>query len=376
MKGLFVICLRYAPGNWQHMNSLASCMKENGWGVNFIISSKFKWMNEEFADKTHYPTSSKSPLGTLRDIFLFFTYKWVILYNIIQKQKPEAVVFVMWHPLNYFLAKIIRKISPHTKITVWLHEPCKVDKSFYKEKAIAYKIIEYIQQMLLWTTDIVILHSARALAAFKYRYPHYKNDVKVIPLLFKDSAGHNLSGSRTFDITFVGTAAKSKGIDDFFELFRKNQELDLGLKLQIVTSSNISVYLNKLNCENNKFLRIINKPNLFDEEIREACTNSFAVCAFYKEITQSGVVPVAFMCGTPVIGTNIEGLNESIVDKINGVLLAKDFSHEDVISALAYVKENFPELSKNARECYEKTWSEKKFEKHYGWLLNVSASIS
>ena len=136
------------------------------------------------------------------------------------------------------------------------------------------------------------------------------------------------------------------------------------------------MYLDKLNYENNKFPGIINKPSLSDEEIREACANSFAVCAFYKEITQSGVVPVAFMCGTPVIGTNIEGLNESIVDKINGILLAKDFSYEDVISALAYVKENFSELSKNARECYEKTWSERNFKKHYGWLLNVSSSIS
>ncbi len=371
MESLFVICLRYAPGIWQHMNSLASCMKENGWGVNFVISNKFKWMNEGFANSTHYLTSSKSPLSMLSDIFLFFAYKWIALYYIIKKQKPGVVVFALWHPLNYFLVKIIRKVSPRTRIVVWLHEPCKVDKSFYKEKAIAYKIIEYIQQMLLWTTDVVILHSPRALAAFKYRYPGYKNDVKMIPLLFRDGDGKGSSDSRMFDMTFIGNAARSKGVEDFFDLLQKNQELGLGLRLQIVTSSDINAYLNKLNCEEGKFPGIISKPRISDEEIREACANSFSVCAFYKEITQSGVVPVAFMCGTPVIGTNIEGLNESVVDKINGILLAKDFSYEDVISALTYVKENFSELSKNARKSYEETWSERNFKKHYDWLLNI-----
>ena len=353
------------------MKSFASCLKEKGWSISFIMSGKFKWMNKDFSDIVYYLTLSKSFLSMLCDMFLFFVYKWIIFQKILRKHNPDVIVFVMWHPLNYFLARIARKVSPCSQILIWLHEPCKVDKSAYKEKALAYRIIEYIQQILLPLTDVVILHSNRALAAFRFRYPDYKGKMRIIPLLFRDEYNAKSLNSRVFDITFIGNAAKSKGIDNFFDLARKNQELNLGLRLQIVTSSKIDVYLNELNCEGGKFLKVVRKSRVSDEEIREACAESFTVCAFYKEVTQSGVIPVAFMCGTPVIGTNIEGLNECIIDKFNGSLLPENFSYKDVISALTYAKENFSKLSKNARESYEAIWSERNFEKHYGWLLNA-----
>ena len=375
MKRVLVICLRYAPGNWQHMKSFAACMQEQGWGVAFVISRKFKWMNTEFSDVAHYATLSKSVLSMIWDILSFVAYKWVILLRQLRKYNPDTTLFVMWHPLNSVLAKIVRKVSPHGQILVWLHEPCKVDKSSYKEKALAYGIIEYIQQILLPLTDIVILHSNRALAAFRFRYPDYAGETKTIPLLFRDEYNDVSSDSRVFDITFVGNAAKSKGIDMFFDLARKNQELNLGLRLQIVTSSRIDAYLNQLPRYDSALLEVVNKPHISDEVIRNACARSFTICAFYKEITQSGVVPIAFMCGTAVIATNIEGLKEVISDNYNGCFLPEEFSYKDVLSALTDVKCNFCTVSKNARTSFKKTWSDINFEKHYGYYLSFGTHI-
>jgi len=371
MKSVLIICLKYAPGNWQHMKSFAYCLKERGYNVHFIISQNFQWMNIDFSDMADYLASSKSFLTILLDVFLFFLWRWYSFIKIFRKYKPRVILFVMWHPLNYFLAKILKTLYPNTQTCYWMHEPYKVDKSEYKEKLIAFNAIEYLQQMLLPFIDIVILHSNRALNAFNIRYSNYKGKIKLIPLLFKDECKIKDVSSRMFDITFIGNAARAKGIDDFFEIVKKNRELNLGLRLQLVTPSKIDRYLSELDCWPDSLLKVINKPRISDDEIREACAKSLTIIAPYRETTQSGVVPVAFMCGTPVIATDIEGLREYVIDKVNGMLISKDFSLENVISVLKYVKENFSELSQNARKSYEETWAEWNFDKYYEWLIEL-----
>jgi len=257
-----------------------------------------------------------------------------------------------------------------------MHEPYKVDILEYKEKALAIRCIEYLQQMLLPLLDIVVLHSERARSAFEIRYPNHKGKVKVIPLLFMDECKMKSTNPRLFDITFLGTAGKAKGIESFLEIVRQNKDLNSGLKFQLVTSSKIDTYLRKLDTGWDMFLKVINKPLISDQEMREACAKSYTVIAPYRETTQSGVVPVAFMCGTPVIGTDIEGLREYIINKSNGILVPKDFSYEDVVFALEYIKANFIELSKNSRKSFVDIWSDKNFDRYYGWLNETDTNNS
>lgn len=368
----YIICLKYGPGHWQHMKSFASCLHNRNYNIRFILSRTFKWMNKEFTDDTSYLTASrKSFLSVLGDVIIFSVFRWFSFVRILKKYEVSAVLFALWHPLNFFVAKIIKKIHPEVKILYWMHEPYKEDKSDHKGKELAFTIIEYLQEVLLPLVDIVILHSMRAFNAFKFRYPHYKGEVRVIPLGYKDECKPESAASRAFDITFIGNAAKAKGIDAFFEIVKKNMEIGAGLALQLVTSSRIDTYLNGLQAGWEKYLKVINKPAISDDEMREACAISYSVITPYKETTQSGVIPVAFMNGTPVIGTDIEGLHEYITDKINGVYIPKNFSYSDVASALNYIKANFSEMSQNARKSFQEIWSDRNWDKYYAWLIQL-----
>jgi glycosyltransferase involved in cell wall biosynthesis len=252
-----------------------------------------------------------------------------------------------------------------------MHEPYKEDKSQYKRKALAITAMEYVQEKLLPLIDVVILHSRRGNNAFRIRYPDFKGVVKLIPLGYRDECKMKQHESRIYDITFFGGAVKAKGIDDFFEFLKKSQELNSGLKFQLVTPSRIDRYLSRLGPNWEKWLKVVNKPTISDEEIREACAKTYAVIASYRETTQSGAIPVAFMNGTPVIATDIEGLYEYITDKVNGVYIPKNFSYSDVVSALNYIKANFSEMSKNARKSFVEIWSDGNWDKYYGWLVEM-----
>lgn len=371
MGDIFIVCLKYTPANWQHMDSFASCLEKQGQKARFVLSEQFRWMNEKYASQSDYLSSSRSFFDMLKDTVLFFLYKWYFFVRIVKKNKPRLVLFVMWHPLNVILAKIVKNLYPQCHACTWMHEPYKLDKSEYRNKIIAFKIIEYLQELLLKYLDTVILHSRLAFEGFNIRYPSYRGKTKIIPLLFRDTFVKELPCPRVFDFTFIGFAVKPKGIDTFFAIVKKNMELNLGLKFQIVTSSNIKKYLRKLDKNWGNCLEVFSENNIGDNEIRRAYSRSYIVSALYKDTTQSAVVPLAFMHATPVLATDIAGLRECVKDKVNGVILQKNFTEENVIQAIRYIKENFSDLSKNARASFEETWSDKNFTKYYSWVAEI-----
>lgn len=362
-----IACLKYTPGNWQHIYSFVTKLKEKNRNVRLLISQNFSWMNNEFSNITDQTTTSSSLTDVLKDTFLFLLYKSHYYNQYIRKYRPRMILFVMWHPINYFLSRMIRNLSPETKICCWIHEPYKTDKSEYKNRMFQILAIEYLQSMYIPLIDEIILHSERALKAFNTKY-HHKGPVRVIPLLFSDACPIMPTAEREYDLTFIGNAVKAKGIESFFNLIKCTLESNPGLKFLLVTSSDVHKYLKELGNGFEKYLNIINKPFITDEEIREACKRSFSVIAPYKETTQSGVVPVSYMCGTPVIGTDIEGLTEWITDKEDGVILPTNFTYKDVHDALFFIKNNFFRLSKNARNKYIVTWDDNNWGRYYNWL--------
>jgi glycosyltransferase involved in cell wall biosynthesis len=59
-----------------------------------------------------------------------------------------------------------------------------------------------------------------------------------------------------------------------------------------------------------------------DYDLSEALAEHHIVVAPYLEDTLSGVVPVAFAAGRPVVSTLVRGVSEQVADQINGILVA------------------------------------------------------
>ena len=92
--------------------------------------------------------------------------------------------------------------------------------------------------------------------------------------------------------------------------------------LHIVGRGDVSKY-SKLILNNNN-IYIIN--NWISEKSFNTFFKDFHVCVLpYVEASQSGVIPLMFSLGIPVIITPIGGLNEQVKNNYNGII-CKDFS--------------------------------------------------
>ena len=117
-------------------------------------------------------------------------------------------------------------------------------------------------------------------------------------------------------------------------------------------STNISSYLKALSKSARSHLRIMNQTQLEDERIDQALRESGAVLAPYRRVTQSAVVPVAFMHGTPVISTREGGLPESVIEGKTGYLLDVNASYTEWEARFGLVRSNFVNLSSECRQFY------------------------
>jgi glycosyltransferase involved in cell wall biosynthesis len=339
--------------------------------VRLLISSGFRWMNSAYNDLTYYNPLSNTIFEVFRHA-LSFIGKSSGYRDIFQREPPSAVLLVMWHPLNFLLARQIKSLFPDVPILAWLHEPYKDTKIIYGYKALIILLVEWFQTISLRYVDVVILHSQRALRLFKEKYPHFPNRTYMVPLQFQDHK-KEIEPSRQY-ISFLGRAELAKGIDVFFSLVEESAITNPEWTFQIVTSSNIERYLEKLSPVARRKLFVVNDIHISDEDLRVAAGKSIAILSLYKETMQSGIIPLAFMKGTPIIGTNIEGITEWIRDKETGIRVSSNPSIEEIKSAIGYIRNNFYQMTGRCRIEYLEIFDDRNWDRDYKWLKKLLSS--
>jgi glycosyltransferase involved in cell wall biosynthesis len=364
---VFIVCLKYAPGMWQHLSSFGRNLLDRGYPVRFILAPGFRWLNEDFGHLTCYPLPSMGRASFFKNLLSLFWFPGVYLHRLFRHYPPAVILLASWHPWNFLLARLVKKLAPDTPVLAWLHEPYKADKRLYGAKRIAIVLVEWFQGLSLGCLDAAIVHSPRGLRSLELGYPGYRGRKRLIPLQFQDN-GFEARAARNY-ISFLGRAERAKGVDRFFDLVEGLGSEAFNWRFQIVTASNITGYLKKLSPPARARLRVVNSPEISDAVIRQAAARSLAVLALYKETTQSGVIPVALMKGTPIIGTDIEGITDWLRDRETGVIVPPNPSLADIQEAIAYIQSHFAEMSERCRAYYLATFDDRNWEREYGWLL-------
>lgn len=367
-RSFYLVCLKYAPGMWQHLASFARQVREHACPARLLVHPGFAWMNEDWGQVTDYSLSSKS----MDSVTKALSFLWLNPYRmrrLFQDHPPAAVLLVSWHPLNFLVARLAKSTYPAVPVITWLHEPYKDKKRIYGAKALVIWLVELCQTFSLRYTDAAILHSRRGLRLFEKRYPHFQGTKRLVPLQFQDD-GLDANIPRRY-FSFLGRADKAKGIELFFDLVDTMADHYPGCEFQIVTSSPIQNYLNRLSPAARENLRVVNKSQLSDGDLRAGAANSMAVLGLYKETMQSGVIPVALMKGTPLIGTDIEGITEWIRDRETGMIVSANPSMTEIASAMNYIRQNFSEMSKKCRGYYLSTFDDRNWDRYYGWLKEM-----
>ncbi len=366
-KIAYIISLKFAPGLKKEFTVIGRHLRRHGFNVRYVISDEYSKL--EYNDEGMVFIPIKNGIkGMIFDVVRNFNMKETM--KIFVSDPPGFVLFYNPHLLNPRLAYLIKKKFPDVILALYLHDPYKPDKSFYKFRKSAYiKVVEFVQKLTVKYMDYVVSPSKYSSELFLKRYSWFKGRNYIASLLVPDEKV-NLNSDRKY-FCIVGGAHPATGHDSFVDLVNYVATEKLDFSFCLISSSNMNGFLEKLSDDGRKILRIINKPIIKDSEIYDVVSQSFAVFRFDREVTQSGVIPVSYMNATPVIARNIPGLRQHVWHKETGYLIHENSSPDNIIQAMNYVKENFHELSKNARKRYEDIWAEWNFDRYYDWLIDL-----
>lgn len=366
-ESAYIISLKFAPGLKKEFMVLGENIKEKGINVKYLLSDRYAKL-EGKCDGIEYITTADGAIGIMSDTLRFVNGKKFV--QIFSVNPPVFLCFYNPHPLNIVISRLIKRKFPEAMTALYLHDPYKPDKTPYGKLKGAYiQMVEFIQGLTVKYTDYVISPSEYSARLFMNKYPTFKGRNYIAPLLIPDQQISGNREPRFFSI--VGSAHPATGHDTFIELVNLVAEKGLNYKFALISSSNISRYLEKLSEQARKNLKVINKKIITDSEINEIIRESYAVFRFDREVTQSGVIPVSYMNATPIIVRDIPGLTQHVKHGENGYVVPFNCTSKDIVQAMNFVKENYPQLSGVARKSYEEIWAEWNWNRYYGWLINL-----
>jgi glycosyltransferase involved in cell wall biosynthesis len=91
-----------------------------------------------------------------------------------------------------------------------------------------------------------------------------------------------------------------------------------------------------------------------NSKVADLLANHHAVVVPYLSATQSGIIPLAFAAGRPVVVTNVGGLGEQIEDGLNGTV-ASSLDARGLADAIARMADHYTHLQPAAERSVP-TW--------------------
>lgn len=319
--------------------------------LQIIISREvdnMKSWDEWFQDKKNvsYHKIDTYKHNTVSVITSFFNpFKIGKLVSLINRFRPDVVYCpfgLMW---SSFVFPFLRK----TTIITTLHDPHPYTHGRTVSQFILANI-GFLGEKYV-SGRIVLNRNDADFVANKY---HCK--VQVIPhaaYSFYVPENYQLNNTIAKRIAFIGRIDCYKGIDVLVDAFDRTKTI--GLKLLIAGSGQIDeTTLEKIN--SNPDIDLQNRY-IANEEIPCIMSGVDMIILPYTNATQSGVIPMAFAFGKPVISTNVGSLSEQVPDG-TGLLVTPDAENIALAIDHMYSQEVIIEYSKNAKVYADKalTW--------------------
>ncbi len=360
---VYVGSLKFSPVFKSHCCAFGKACEKEGYEVKYLFSHEYEWMlSQEIKEKTTFIGHSVNLFSMLKDTSSLKNKEKI--KKIFQKEKPSHFYMHNYHFLNHYIAKLSKKFG--CSFVYHMHEPFVQNKKAHGGIHQYWLFLfEYFHGRILQNTDVVVLSSREAIRLFTLRYPHYSGKKMLVPLIYEDLGGSEpIVQNRTY-VTFVGPPVPAKNPEKFLQIVKYSNAQNIGLKFLLISRSKVNDA--RFICEKN--LEIFCKERISDEEFGKLIMNSIAVITPYRRETQSSVILVSYMYGTPVVSSNVGGLPEFVFHKKTGYLLDICSNADEWINGITYVQKNFFTLSKDCRKYFVENFSEKNWKKYLDDLL-------
>ncbi len=331
----YISSRRFHPGHFSHMHANYLMMLDLGFEPSLYINEGFNSM-----------------AGDLKRINRFSQLL----------SDKELKYLIVWFPSiqSLFDMLFVKLFRRDASIVYFFHEPYDSFLNYLKSgfsffKTIKVTLVSIFNFFLVLLSNKVLLPSDAALQKYEASYAWlYKPHIRI-PLLFTDElAGpiHEIS-LRPF-ISYIGTIAEDHAFDEFVSVVARASDAALfpGLQFLIATRSVMPEWaIEKLAgaIASEKLVVRSGKP-LTNAEINASYHSSVVVWNAYRRSMQSGVMPKAFMFGTPVL---VSELNQSefFINHECGELISQ-YNYENIVLAISKIIVNFSMYSKYSRGAF------------------------
>lgn len=335
MMNAILASKRFNPGHISHIEANSQLLEEHGFDVRFCLHENF----------LTFPGSKFNKREASATDYL---------------QLNAGDLFIVWFPsLSVLLNMLfVRLLSSATVVYVY-HEPYTSfasyrEAGFSRVKVLKITAISIVNWLLCGLSHKIILPSSRAYQAMPLAHTNTTRYAKI-NLLFSDEAQpEQINKSRSF-ISYIGTIADDHAFKEFVHLMHESISAGAlpGYSFLIATRSSIPEEMSSI-IERGILsgrLMVQSGTPMTNEQINGFYAQSHLVWNAYKRSMQSGVLPKAYMFGTPVL-MSTANQNEYFEDGVHGVLISDHYSVDEFENAVVRLESSWTVISRNCRNYY------------------------
>lgn len=239
------------------------------------------------------------------------------------------------------------------------------DESF-KTKILRKFHLAWRKKSMLNSDKIIVL-SEESMKKFNGKYHKYFDKTQLLTLgahitsLKADRPIEVLYGKKQYFL-FFGRFEKYKGLDVLANIF--SQPEARGYNLIVAGDGEIDNSV-QVKMRESKNINLI-KRYITDAEMVWLIKNSLAVILPYSEASQSGVIPISYYFGVPVVVSNIAGLTQFVENRKSGLICNGIEDYIDSLKVLANDIQN-EKYSTEAKEYYRNNMD---------WTMNIKKVLN
>ncbi len=340
-------------------HELAKALQKKGKKIELLTFTKL-YPKVFFPGKTQFSNQiSPKKLIITQLLHAYNPMKWPRVIKYICSKSPKVVVFRYYTPFLAFVYAWIARNLPKSikKVAIvdnWIpHETSWIDK---KLNLLFSKYLDCISSLSLFVADqIKDNFDGPVWAGF---HPINSN---LLPILDQKKARLKLKWDIEVPyVLFFGLIRKYKGLELLIRAFNEAPLIDKNIKLYVAgecyeDKKKYTQIVETLNLDKRVVLDFNFKNKTDIQLLFSACD---IVAQTYHKATQSGVTPLAYYYQKPLLVSDIESLNTTIINDHTGLTVKKD--SKSIAAGIYKVlgKKNIKNFSENMRKTSIKyNWS-------------------
>lgn len=288
--------------------------------------------------------------------------------KLVEEEAPDLVIMPEG---SIFTLQVLMLLPVYLKTALFIHDVTPHPSNMGVKRKLTYLLSKIIAKRCLKIATSIVVLSKNSYRLFVERYNNYKDKVILytlgghIPftngrLLCPNELQGNIEDNYAL---FFGRIDKYKGVERLVREYKEAEGRGEKVNPLVIAGRGVLDRVTEDMIQQSQNVFYLNRF-IKDEEMIWLFVHCKFVVLPYFQASQSGVLPISYAFGKPVVASNIEGLKEYVDDRETGFL----FNNDDELGKVL-VKLSNEDMTEISDKC--KIYSKKQFD----WRTNTQELI-